>query len=153
MKTSPSEPLDGDFSAHYNPCITVFRSNETDGYQLYEQCDVFDISAIAVAAPVAHSDEERFLTSEGRLSLAAIVSFQNKIRTIFRVALLHGHDSVVLGAFGCGSFRNPPRDVALIFKDILKEREFKHSFKKVIFAVINDHNGKDNFQIFSEVFA
>ena len=43
-------------------------------------------------------DNEGCLTSEGR----AIES--NKIRTLFRIALENGHDSMVLGAFGCGVY-------------------------------------------------
>lgn len=46
---------------------------------------------------------------------------KNKIRTIFRIGLIHGHDSLVLGALGCGAFRNPPRHVARLFHEVMDE--------------------------------
>ena len=43
-------------------------------------------------------DDTGWLTDEGRKVEA------NKIRTIYRIALENGHDSIVLGAFGCGVY-------------------------------------------------
>jgi uncharacterized protein (TIGR02452 family) len=46
----------------------------------------------------------------------------------------------VLGAFGCGAFRNPPRHMAELFKEVFQEREFQNRFPFVIFAILSDHN-------------
>ena len=54
-------------------------------------------------------------------------------------------NSAFLGAFGCHA-----GDVASIFKQILAEKEFQKGFQKIVFAVLNDHNGGDNFRIFNE---
>ena len=35
-----------------------------------------------------------------------------------QTALAHGHDAVVLGAFGCGAFRNPAQHVSQLFKEV-----------------------------------
>jgi uncharacterized protein (TIGR02452 family) len=59
----------------------------------------------------------------------------NKIRTIFRIALENNHDSMVLGAFGCGVFRLHSDEVAKLFCDVLNESEFKNRFKKLVFAI------------------
>ena len=59
----------------------------------------------------------------------------NKIRTIFRIALENGHDSIVGGAFGCGIFRLHSDEVAGLFRDVLNEPEFKNRFKKIVFAI------------------
>ena len=45
------------------------------------------------------------------------------MRTIFRIGLLHHHDSLVLGAFGCGAFRNPPAHIARLFHEVMEEEE------------------------------
>ena len=59
-----------------------------------------------------------------------------KIRTIYRIALANGHDSIVLGAFGCGVYNLLPSEVSRLFYDILNESEFKGNFKKIVFAIL-----------------
>ena len=67
----------------------------------------------------------------------------NKIRTIFRIALVNGHDSIVLGAFGCGAFRLPPEAVAEQFARALGEPEFAGRFRIVIFAILEVGGNSD----------
>ncbi len=62
-------------------------------------------------------------------------------RTIYRAAYANGHDSIVLGAMGCGIFRQPPGTVADIFLKVLKE-EFNGCFARVVFAILWDHNSQ-----------
>ena len=75
---------------------------------------------------------------------------------VLAAALNKGHDSIVLSALGCGAFGNPPAEVARIFHASLSN--FNGLFKKVVFAIIDDHNstsaadGKSNFQVFSKFF-
>jgi isoleucyl-tRNA synthetase len=77
---------------------------------------------------------------------------KNKIRTIYRIALANGHDSLVAGAFGCGAFRLPADKIAHLFHEIINETEFKNKFTKVIFAIL-DQEGKDGkFAPFYELF-
>ena len=81
-----------------------------------------------------------------------------KIRTIFRISLQNNHDAVVLGAFGCGIFHNPPQSIARCFNQVLNEPEFHNKFKKVVFAILEDqcsgllHNKKGNYQPFKDEF-
>jgi uncharacterized protein (TIGR02452 family) len=73
-----------------------------------------------------------------------------KIYQIMAVANLYGHDSVVLGALGCGAFRGPPNHIASIFRDVLREIRCT-SVKKVVFAVLSVGDCR-NYEIFSRVF-
>jgi len=59
-------------------------------------------------------------------------------RSVLWAAAHHGHDSIVLGALGCGAFQNEPADVAHVFKELLlpPHGEFAHRFKVVVFAII-----------------
>lgn len=59
-------------------------------------------------------------------------------------------DSVVLGAFGCGAFANPPEHIARIYSDVLKGN-FKGVFSRVSFAVLPE--GGRNHAAFTEVFS
>eukprot|EP00931_Biecheleriopsis_adriatica_P077461 TRINITY_DN51026_c0_g1_i1.p1 TRINITY_DN51026_c0_g1~~TRINITY_DN51026_c0_g1_i1.p1 ORF type:complete len:318 (+),score=58.58 TRINITY_DN51026_c0_g1_i1:120-1073(+) len=64
-----------------------------------------------------------------------------KVRACLHVAALHGHDALVLGAFGCGVFRNPPEIVAQAFLALLS-KEFAHTFRAIVFA-IPDRSGSN----------
>lgn len=63
-----------------------------------------------------------------------------KIRMIFASAISNNHTHIVLGAFGCGAFKNEREVVAQCFKDVLNEAKFKKAFKKVYFPVENLEN-------------
>jgi len=59
---------------------------------------------------------------------------REKLRTILHLAVKHGHDSIILGAFGCGYFANPAEEVADCFAELLFG-EFQHAFRVVAFAI------------------
>jgi uncharacterized protein (TIGR02452 family) len=64
------------------------------------------------------------------------------MRTIARIAGKYDHDALVLGAFGCGAFRNPPDDIAALFHEVFEEGEFAGRFRVVVFAIIDDNNSR-----------
>ena len=80
---------------------------------------------------------------------------RRKIRAILRIARENGQRALVLSAFGCGAFRNPPRHMAELFRDELASPEFRAAFDRIVFSVIDDHNarGEGNLRPFREVFA
>lgn len=59
----------------------------------------------------------------------------------------HGVRNLVLGSFGTGVFRNRVELVAGIWKELLEGR-FKHSFDRVVFAIL----GSKTVQTFEDVF-
>ena len=44
----------------------------------------------------------------GRLSTINASKSKRKIAALLAIGLAHGHDAIVLSAFGCGAFGNPP---------------------------------------------
>ena len=44
---------------------------------------------------------------------------------------------MVLGAFGCGAFGTPAGPVAALFREALASPEFRGSFARVVFAVLD----------------
>ena len=139
-----------DFSMIYTPEVTVFREAGQD-YTLMEQ--PFNVAVITNAALNLGGRHVLRLTPDGHMPDEAKSITRNKIRAILRVGLIKGHDSLVLGAFGCGAFHNPPEEMAQLFKEILKEPEFIDRYRLIIFAILSDHNDKSgNFQAFEHVF-
>lgn len=82
-----------------------------------------------------------------------------KMRTVLRIAAMWNHPSIVLGAFGVGHiFRNPPREVARMWKLLLfQEEEFSGVFANVVFAIQtnqpgNGRAGATEHEVFQEEF-
>jgi uncharacterized protein (TIGR02452 family) len=128
-------PMD-EFGAIYTSGLTVFRQPEDTGYAFMKK-PMFNVCAIAIAAyrnPKLH--DNRFLSSRYSIGM------RKKIETIFAIAKHHKHDCLILSAFGCGAFRNPPKHVARIFKSVIEQ--YAGFFKQISFAIIDDHNtGQD----------
>ena len=76
-----------------------------------------------------------------------------------REGAVQGATVLVLGAFGCGAFKNPPGHVAELFNDELHMPNVLTAFAKVIFAIRDDHNAgrehnpRGNYKPFAEIFA
>lgn len=129
-------PMDMRNGGIYSPGVTVFR-DAADWYRLLDT--PYKVSIISVAAldfNEKHGKNREYQTPDGGFTPEGREIMQEKIRTIYRIALDNGHDSLVLGAFGCGAFRLPPYAVATFFHDILQEPEFCGKFKDVRFAIL-----------------
>jgi uncharacterized protein (TIGR02452 family) len=135
-KSENQYPLDKKNGGIYSGAMTVFRGSEKNGYRLSQ--NPFKVSFVSVPA-ISHPALERI---DGReyIEKALIEPVKAKMRTILRIAGKYCHDSLVLSAFGCGAFCNPPHHIAALFRDVFLEKEFSTQFKWVVFAIINDHN-------------
>jgi uncharacterized protein (TIGR02452 family) len=132
-------PLDTHYGAVYSPGVTVFKKKEAEGFALIDNPFHLDFIACAAQHLVYEDDFNEQLT-------------RDKISLIYRIARKTGHRTMVLGALGCGAFHNPPEKVAQLFKTVLADKEFNGCFDRIVFAVLNDHNGAANYQTFKKVF-
>ncbi len=57
---------------------------------------------------------------------------------------------LILGAFGCGAFKNPPEVVAEAAYEIVKE--YIHSFETIEFAIYSSEGESKNMSVFKRVF-
>ncbi|MDR0525778.1 MAG: TIGR02452 family protein [Spirochaetaceae bacterium] len=137
-RSSKSYPLDKNRGGVYSGGITVFRASENNGYALLKK--PFQVSFVSVPALRRPELENRggkyFITKR------LVESAKEKIRTILRIAGKYAHDSIVLGAFGCGAYANPPHHIASLFKEVFAEQEFKDYFRTLVFSIIDDHNSR-----------
>ncbi len=76
---------------------------------------------------------------------AAQNEMNERVQRILNVFEVSQHETLVLGAFGCGVFRNDPVQVATIFRQHSQSNQFKNSFKRIIFAIL-DPKMCDSFQ-------
>lgn len=156
-------PMDINFGGIYSPNVVFFRNNKSLDFTIKEK--PFSCSVVTVAS-LSNNDkkgkinhERKYFDTFGYLTKEGTQIEINKIRTIFRIALKNGHNSIVLGAFGCGYFKLIPSEVANLFNQVLNEPEFKGNFKKIVFAILERRpkdgrpTGKDGkFKPFYDLF-
>jgi uncharacterized protein (TIGR02452 family) len=145
-------PMDINYGGIYSPNVTVFR-NAKDLYSLLE--DTYKVGIVSVAAldfNEKHGKNLEYQASKDGFTTEGEEIMRNKIRTIYRIALVNGHDSLVAGAFGCGAFRLPADKVAALFHEILNEEEFKNKFKELVFAILDKDGENGKFAPFYKLF-
>lgn len=133
----------------YSPQVPIFRND--NGALLPRPYLLSILSSPAVNAGLV----KQRIANPQEANVLVLKTMRERITRILAIAAVHGHDSLVLGAFGCGVFRNDPRAIAQIFHDLLVGRPsqpgpFKGVFKRVVFAT---GRSKDvNYDTFSAVF-
>ena len=138
-----------DKAAIYSPNVLVIRHSLANGHGILDCRDpsklpvISVVSAAAIYNPLTRDSGKKY-ADVGDAQLMA-----DKMRVILRTAIRNKHRKIVLGAFGCGAFRNPPEAVCGLWADVLLEPEFAGGWwEDVIFAVLS---GRDrNYQIFHE---
>lgn len=124
--------------AVYSQDVTVFRDSESC---MYCEIDPVQISFIASPALRGPWSDGKWLQNQRDIAMVT-----EKIRLMFSIALMHGHDSLVLGAWGCGAFANPADHISKLFRLVCDE--FDGCFKRVIFPIPGGNNNKRIFDIF-----
>jgi len=135
------------------PKVTVFRSKKSEGYKMLDQpFQVGMLVSPGLDRPdyVKVGGKTQYARSEDQEQLNKLIMTQLK------VAYEKNYDTVVLGAFGCGAFFNPPELVAESYKKAI-DNFFNGAFRKITFAIIDDgshgeHNPRGNFKPFQECF-
>jgi uncharacterized protein (TIGR02452 family) len=71
---------------------------------------------------------------------------------VLRLAAFEGHRRLILGAWGCGVFRNDPVLVATVFAEHLCGA-WAGRFERVVFSVLDTSPGQETFKAFERAFA
>lgn len=141
----------------FNPFRDVFRAGPDSDYVEFSQMEHLPVISVApVRGPRLNESGTSYSFIEERELM------KDKMRTVLRIAAQCNHDKLVIGAFGLGPlFKNPPREVAEMWRSLLYEEfEFIGVFSDVAFAIDSDSfgakdgdlakDGKSDFEIFTE---
>ena len=74
---------------------------------------------------------------------------EKRFTRILDIALVNNNDVVILGAFGCGAFRNDPHAVASAAANVLSD--YIYAFENIEFAVYCRPNDDFNYRVFNSV--
>ena len=81
-------------------------------------------------------------------SAAYMRDMRHRIRLVLVAACGAGCRSLVLGAWGCGVFRNDPHTVARLFCEVLTTAEWCGRFDEIVFAILEPRGSSHRLQAF-----
>jgi uncharacterized protein (TIGR02452 family) len=113
--------------AIYSPAVPVFR--EDVGALLARPWYCAFVTCPAVNAGVVLS-HDRHRGEEIRAEM------ERRVDRVLAVSAAHGHEALVLGAWGCGVFKNSPEVISELFRAALAER-YAGVFSRVVFAILD----------------
>ncbi|GAB2863243.1 TIGR02452 family protein [Actinocorallia aurea] len=118
----------------YSPAVPVFR--EESGALLEEP---YEVAFLTSPAP-----------NRGALPPDVDVSALLRLRAakVLSLAASEGHERLVLGAWGCGVFRNDPAEVAAVWADLL-DGPFAGAFAHVAMAVWDPGRATPQYRAFA----
>lgn len=146
-------PIDGGHDIIWTPNVSVFKDKRSTGFKLLDKPYSVDvITCAAVRKPQ--------LTDKNTLNPKDTFLMRNKIQSILHCAALSTtkNNAVVLGAFGCGAYGNPPKQIAKIFHEEIEKCSYINNLDVIHFAIIDSnsvgerHNPDGNFKPFLEEF-
>ena len=114
--------------------VTIYKDTKYKNMNSPFEADI--LNAVALRSPA--------IADENYAESKSLQMMDDKIGAIFKAAIKNGNDSLVLGAFGCGSFSNPPKAVAKLFKKYTIK--FQNRFRRIIFAIIGS-----NYSVFKDI--
>lgn len=146
------DPLHND-DCIYTPGVVVFKT-DTNYPRAMPQSDWYSVNVITCAAPNLREKPSNSMNYDGstavKISDADLKKLHEKrMERILSIAALNGNDVVILGAFGCGAFMNPPEVVADGMIPAIEK--YRECFETIELAVYCSPRDDTNFRVFDRV--
>lgn len=151
----PWVPLQG----LYTRDVVIIRSSLSDGHTLLAPAvapaDLPIVSVLSIAAiRLPKLDDAQTPPGEKRKIFRDAEDREltkKKMRLALRMAASKGHDCLVLGALGCGAFKNPVEEIADAWKQVLEDAEFAGGWWREVWFAVLDPENEGNFELFEKV--
>lgn len=138
----------------YTPGVVVFKSDTTVPQALPPE-EWYTVNVLTCAAPnlrqrpgdqMNDGDGARNIQI-GKRELRQL--HEKRMRRILSIAAAEGNEVMILGAYGCGAFHNPPNIVAEAMKTVVQE--YRSFFEAVEVAVYCPPRDDSNYRVFERV--
>lgn len=127
----------------YSPNVLFWNDDNGNYFEKPFFVDMITAPAPNKGAMLQHNKKEEISRIEEVLKA--------RMDKVLAIATKQKSNTLILGAWGCGVFRNEPKDVANLFKAIIAEK-YAGAFKKIVFAVFDNSEKKSNFKHFENIF-
>ena len=131
--------------------VTIFKSDSKNPVLLPEK-EWFDVDVISCAAPnlrcmSQHNKHwKKNVTDQELLDI-----YKKRINRVLDIARYAKSEVVILGAFGCGAFANPPELVAYAMNAAINEH--KYDFETIELAIYCSPRDTSNYEVFAKEFS
>lgn len=132
----------------FSPHVPVFRSDQGDLELLSRPYTCSIITSCAVNFNMGMMSKQ--IKPQDKLSAQQVM--MTRALRVLEVAAHYEIEKLVLGAWGCGVFKNDPKEVAKAFHAALMAPKIKGRFKTVVFAIPDDKQSK-TFKQFAKIFS
>ena len=161
-KAAPFYTLSHGSALHTDACLytpgVLAVKTDTDLPERLPESEFFAFDVVSCSAPNLRPQPANAM-NPGDIDPAHIADNDllelhvRRWRQIMRAAAGRA-DVLVLGAFGCGAFRNPPALVADAFRELLRRDPLlAAAFKEIVFAVYCPPQDDTNYRVFRDAFA
>lgn len=127
----------------YSPQVPWFRLRSR------ELLDYYFLASV-ITAPAPNAGEA--LRRDNKVWPQIETDLRRRAGIVLAIAREQGHRNLLLGAWGCGVFRNIPSMVADAFGSWLESPRFQGCFDRVVFAVYDPSADQHNLQAFRKRF-
>ena len=126
----------------YSPDVVVFKNDDGDLLENPYLVDIVTSPAVNIGAILSNKPKEMKRVEEVMLQ---------RIDKMLGLFAEKGCENLILGAWGCGVFRNKPEDIANYFKQFLKQDgKYEGVFDTIVFAVL-DRNDRGVYRAFKKL--
>lgn len=125
----------------YSPDTVFWFDDNGNSFENPVLVDVLTSPAPNKGAMLQHNRNEEIQLIESE--------FLKRMDYILHYTNLQKIECLILGAWGCGVFRNDASDVAHLFKKVI-DHKYINAFKKIVFAVYDTSENKRNYKAFQD---
>ena len=138
----------------YTPNVCVFKS-DTNFPEPLPRDEWWKVNILTCAAPNLRERPSNPMNPHAGYKQVKVTPAElatlltSRIRRIFEVALANDNEVLILGAFGCGAFRNPPEIVAKVFYNVMQD--YLCYFDTIEYAVYHTEREVGNYEAFKRI--
>ncbi|KAJ2319305.1 hypothetical protein H4S02_004844, partial [Coemansia sp. RSA 2611] len=126
------------FGGVYSPDVAVIRDSENDGYAFREEAIYLSFINVAPYTNVHVDEVNHYGRKTTRIVEDTARNYRRKMEVILNIARDQGHQSIVLGGFGCyGSSATVIQQMAQMWKEVIETSPyaFREFFDDIAFAL------------------
>lgn len=138
----------------YTPDVCVFKSDINFPEPLSKE-DWWSVNILTCAAPNLRERPSNYMNPHAGNTTAKITPKElerlltARICRIFEIAVTNENEVLILGAFGCGAFRNPPETVTKVFNTVMQD--YLCYFDTIEYAVFHTEREIANYEAFKKI--